>query len=145
MSDWGPGLLDTMFVLVGVLLGVTGRASALRHDATTGGTPPPRSGCILGFIFAFGESTDKTVIGVLIVASGALTLAKGVKMGHSRRGHRRGEGGRRARGSATGCSCPPCRWLPSRSRSRPGHPSVKSRARSASVSHRSWRWRSRGS
>ena len=80
MSDWGPWLLDTMFVLVGVLLAVTG----LRQLFDTTNDRRYTTGAfwiILGFIFAFGESTDKTVIGVLIVVLGALTLAKGVKMG----------------------------------------------------------------
>jgi uncharacterized membrane protein len=80
VSDWGPWLLDTMFVLIGVLLAVTG----LRQLFDTTNDRRYTTGAfwiILGYIFAFGESTDKTVIGVLIVILGALTLAKGVKMG----------------------------------------------------------------
>jgi len=80
MSDWGPGLLDAMFVLLGVLLASTGVRSLLD-------TGNPRRfttaafWLILGVIFAFGEEIDPKVIGVLVVALGALTLARGVEVG----------------------------------------------------------------
>ena len=80
MSDWGPWLLDTMFVLVGALLAMVGIRQLF--DATNNRRYTTAAfWIILGFIFAFGESANKTFIGVLILVLGALTLSKGVKMG----------------------------------------------------------------
>ena len=80
MSDWGPELLDAMFILLGVLLASTALRSFLDK------TNPKRLTTaafwlILGFIFAFGEVVEPEIIGVLILALGGLTLAKGVEQG----------------------------------------------------------------
>ena len=85
MSDWGPWLLDTMFVLVGALLAMVG----IRQLFDTTNDKRYTTGAfwiILGFIFAFGESVDKTFIGVLILLLGVLTLTKGVKAGSVQEG-----------------------------------------------------------
>lgn len=80
MSDWGPELLDAMFILLGALLALTGVRSFL--DTTN-----PRRvttaafWLILGFTFAFGEAVEPEVIGVMILVLGALTFAKGVEQG----------------------------------------------------------------
>lgn len=85
MSDWGPWLLDTMFVLVGALLAMVGIRQLF--DATNDKRYTTGAfWIILGFIFAFGESVDKTFIGVLILLLGVLTLTKGVKMGSVQEG-----------------------------------------------------------
>lgn len=80
MSDWGPDLLDAMFVLLGVVLASTGVRSLLDK-----GNPRRLTTAafwlILGVIFAFGEEIDAKVIGVLVVALGALTFARGVEVG----------------------------------------------------------------
>ena len=85
MSDWGPWLLDTMFVLVGALLAMVG----IRQLFDTTNDKRYTTGAfwiILGFIFAFGESVDKTFIGVLILLLAVLTLTKGVKAGSVQEG-----------------------------------------------------------
>jgi uncharacterized membrane protein len=80
MSDWGPELLDAMFVLVGVLLAATGVSALL--DATN----PRRftTGAfwlLLGFTFAFGEVVPYELTGVIILVLGGLSFAKGVAVG----------------------------------------------------------------
>ena len=85
MSDWGPWLLDTMFVLVGALLAMVGIRQLF--DATNDKRYTTGAfWIILGFIFAFGESVDKTFIGVLILLLAVLTLTKGVKAGSVQEG-----------------------------------------------------------
>jgi uncharacterized membrane protein len=80
MSDWGPELLDAMYVLLGVVLASTGVRALL--DA---GNPKRFTTAafwlILGVIFAFGGEIDAQVIGGLVIALGALTLARGVEVG----------------------------------------------------------------
>jgi uncharacterized membrane protein len=80
MSDWGPELLDAMFVLLGVLLATTG-VRALLDKANPKRLTTAAFWLILGVIFAFGESIDPKVIGVLVIALGGLTLARGVEVG----------------------------------------------------------------
>lgn len=80
MSDWGPAMLDGMFALVGLLLAVTGVRSLL--DTTN----PKRftTGAfwlLLGFTFAFGEVVAPELVGIIILVLGALTLARGIKVG----------------------------------------------------------------
>ena len=80
MSDLGPELLDAMFILVGVLLAVTGVRSLLDETnprrLTTGAF-----WLLLAFTFAFGEVVAPEVIGIVILVLGALTLSRGVKTG----------------------------------------------------------------
>jgi uncharacterized membrane protein len=80
MSDWGPELLDAMFVLLGVLLATTG-VRALLDEGNPRRLTTAAFWLILGVIFAFGESIDAKVIGALVVALGGLTLARGVEVG----------------------------------------------------------------
>jgi uncharacterized membrane protein len=80
MSDWGPELLDAMFVLLGVLLATTG-VRALLDKGNPKRLTTAAFWLILGVIFAFGESIDPKVIGVLVIALGGLTLARGVEVG----------------------------------------------------------------
>jgi uncharacterized membrane protein len=80
MSDWGPELLDAMFILLGVLLATTG-VRALLDKGNPKRLTTAAFWLILGVIFAFGESIDPKVIGVLVIALGGLTLARGVEVG----------------------------------------------------------------
>src|SRR3954447_10832776 len=80
MSDWGPHLLDAMFVLLGVLLASTG-VRALLDKGNPKRFTTAAFWLILGVIFAFGESIDPEIIGVMVIALGALTLARGVEVG----------------------------------------------------------------
>ena len=80
MSDWGPELLDAMFVLLGVILGATG-VRALLDKGNPKRLTTAAFWLILGVIFAFGESIDPKVVGVLVIALGGLTLARGVEVG----------------------------------------------------------------
>lgn len=80
MSEIGPQLLEATFVLVGVLLGVTGVRSLVNK------TNPRRFTTaafwlLLAITFAFGAVLPYWVTGVLILAIGALSLARGVKTG----------------------------------------------------------------
>jgi uncharacterized membrane protein len=80
MSDWGPGLLEATFVLVGLLLAVTGIRSFLDK------TNPRRVTTaafwlLLGASFAFGKVFPHKVTGVMILVIAALSLARGVKTG----------------------------------------------------------------
>ncbi len=80
MSEIGPQLLEATFVLVGVLLGITGVRSLLNK------TNPRRFTTaafwlLLAITFAFGAVLPYWVTGVLILAIGALSLARGVKTG----------------------------------------------------------------
>ena len=80
MSDWGPWMLDAMFVLVGIVLAATGLRALF--DATN----PRRwtTGAfwlLLAFTFAFGEVVDEKLIGVILLVLGGLTLTRGVKQG----------------------------------------------------------------
>ena len=110
MSDWGPELLDAMFVLH---RRAARRRRACERSSTRRNTERLTTAAfwlILGFIFAFGESTDTTVIGVLVMVLGALTLARASKMGTVVEGTRGGEGGGRG----------PARQLAVRARPLPG-------------------------
>jgi uncharacterized membrane protein len=80
MSDWGPDLLDAMFVLLGVLLALTG-VRALLDDGNPRRLTTAAFWLILGVIFAFGEEIDPKAVGVLVIVLGALTLARGVAVG----------------------------------------------------------------
>ena len=80
MSDIGPDLLAAMYVLIGVLLALTGMRALLDR------TNPRRwtTGAfwlLLAFAFAFGPVVPAWVIGVTVLLIGALSLAKGVKVG----------------------------------------------------------------
>lgn len=96
MSDWGPELLEAMYVLVGVLLAATGTRALL--DASN----PKRFTTaafwiLLGFTFAFGEAVPYEVTGIVILVLGALSLSRGVKPGKLQEGtdEEREEGARR--------------------------------------------------
>jgi uncharacterized membrane protein len=80
MSDWGPDLLDAMYVLLGVLLALTG-VRALLDEGNPRRLTTAAFWLILGVIFAFGEEIDAKVIGVLVIVLGALTFARGVAVG----------------------------------------------------------------
>ena len=80
MSDWGPELLDAMFVLLGVLLATTG-VRALLDEGNPRRLTTAAFWLTLGVIFAFGEELAPEVVGVLVIALGALTLARGVAVG----------------------------------------------------------------
>jgi uncharacterized membrane protein len=80
MSDWGPHILDAMFVLLGILLALTG-VRALLDQGNPRRFTTAAFWLILGVIFAFGEEIDAKVIGALVIVLGALTLAKGVEVG----------------------------------------------------------------
>jgi uncharacterized membrane protein len=80
MSDWGPHLLDAMFVLLGVLLAATG-VRALLDQGNPKRLTTAAFWLILAFIFAFGESVSPELIGALIIALGALSLARGIEVG----------------------------------------------------------------
>src|SRR6476661_5913821 len=80
MSDMGPGLLEATFVLIGILLGATGvRASLDRSNPRRMTTAA--FWLLLGITFAFGAVLPNRVTGVIVLAIGALSLAKGVKTG----------------------------------------------------------------
>lgn len=80
MSDWGPWLLDAMFILLGALLALTG-VRALLDTTNPRRLTTAAFWLILGFTFAFGEVVEPEVIGVMILVLGGLTLAKGVEQG----------------------------------------------------------------
>jgi uncharacterized membrane protein len=80
MSDWGPEILDAMFILLGALLATTG-VRAFLDQGNPRRVTTAAFWLVLGFIFAFGEVVAPEVIGVLVIALGALTLAKGVEVG----------------------------------------------------------------
>ena len=80
MSDWGPGLLDAMFALVGLLLAATG-VRALLDQTNPRRYTTAAFWLLLGFTFAFGEVVPNKVTGVIVVVLGALTLLHGVKVG----------------------------------------------------------------
>jgi uncharacterized membrane protein len=80
MSEIGPELLEATFVLIGLLLAVTGVRSFLDR------TNPRRVTSaafwlILGATFAFGAVLPYWVTGIMILIIGALSLAQGVKTG----------------------------------------------------------------
>jgi len=80
MSDWGPGLLDAMFALVGILLAATG-VRAVFDETNPRRYTTGAFWLLLGFTFAFGEAVPYKLTGVIVIVLGALTLAKGVKVG----------------------------------------------------------------
>jgi uncharacterized membrane protein len=80
MSEIGPALLEATFVLIGLLLVVTGIRSFLDR------TNPRRITTalfwlLLGCLFAFGAVLPHWVIGLAILGIGVLTLLKGVTIG----------------------------------------------------------------
>lgn len=96
MSDWGPDLLKATYVLIGLMLALTGLRSYLDR------TNPRRVTTaafwlLLGFIFAFGEVVPFKVTGVLLLVIAVLTLTKGVTVGTFDEGtdEQRAEGARR--------------------------------------------------
>lgn len=85
MSDWGPGLLDAMFALVGILLAATG-VRALLDKTNPRRYTTAAFWLLLGFTFAFGEAVSYKVTGVVVLVLGGLTLARGVKVGKLQEG-----------------------------------------------------------
>jgi uncharacterized membrane protein len=69
-----------MFALVGILLAATG-VRALLDPTNPRRYTTAAFWLLLGFTFAFGEAVPNKVTGVIILVLGALTLAKGVKVG----------------------------------------------------------------
>ena len=80
MSEMGPALLEATFVLVGVLLGITGVRSLLNKSNPRRYTTAA-FWLLLAITFAFGSLLPYWVTGVLILVVGALSLARGVKTG----------------------------------------------------------------
>ena len=80
MNDIGPHLLSGMYVLIGVLLALTAVRAILDRSNprrwTTGAF-----WLLLAFTFAFGAVVPAWVVGVAVLALGALSLARGVKVG----------------------------------------------------------------
>src|SRR5688572_23077194 len=80
MAEIGPALLEATFVLVGILLGITGVRSLLDK------TNPRRFTTaafwiLLAITFAFGAVLPYWVTGVLLLLVGLLSLLRGVKVG----------------------------------------------------------------
>jgi len=80
MSDLGPGLLEATFVLIGVLLGVTGVRAFLDHSNPRRVTTAA-FWLLLSITFAFGAVLPDRLAGIIVLAIGALSLARGVKTG----------------------------------------------------------------
>src|SRR5947209_20344140 len=80
MSDLGPGLLEATFVLIGVLLGVTG-IRAFRDSTNPRRVTTAAFWLLLGLTFALGSVLPHRVIGVIVLAIGALSFARSVKTG----------------------------------------------------------------
>ena len=80
MSDWGPGLLEATWVLIGLLLALAGVRSFLDQ------TNPRRVTTaafwlLLACTFAFGSVLPHKVTGVILLVIAALSFARGVKTG----------------------------------------------------------------
>jgi uncharacterized membrane protein len=80
MSDLGPALLEATYVLIGLLLALSGVRAFLDH------TNPRRVTTaafwlLLGAIFALGSVLPDRVTGVLLLGIAALSFARGVKTG----------------------------------------------------------------
>ncbi len=80
MSDLGPGLLEATFVLIGVLLAVTGIRAFLDHSNPRRVTTAA-FWLLLSITFAFGAVLPDRLAGVIVLAIGGLSLARGVKTG----------------------------------------------------------------
>jgi uncharacterized membrane protein len=80
MSDLGPGLLEATFVLIGVLLAVTGIRAFLDHSNPRRVTTAA-FWLLLSITFAFGAVLPDRLAGIIVLAIGALSLARGVKTG----------------------------------------------------------------
>lgn len=80
MSEIGPQLLEATFVLVGVLLGITGVRSLFNKSNPRRFTTAA-FWLLLAITFAFGAVLPYWVTGVLLLMIGALSLARGVKTG----------------------------------------------------------------
>jgi len=80
MSDLGPGLLEATFVLIGLLLAVTG-IRAFRDPTNPRRVTTAAFWLLLGVTFAFGSVLPHRAIGVIVLAIGALSFARSVKTG----------------------------------------------------------------
>lgn len=80
MSEIGPELLETMYVIIGILLAITG-LRALRDVSNPRRWTTAAFWLLLGFVFAFGAAVPSSVVGVAILVLGGLSLARGVKVG----------------------------------------------------------------
>jgi len=96
MSSWGDEILNLMFILMGLLLAHTG-VRALLDKTNPRRYTTAAFWLLLGFTFAFGEVVSYTLIGVIVIVLGALTLSKGVKVGTLEEGtqEEKDEGARR--------------------------------------------------
>jgi uncharacterized membrane protein len=80
VSDWGPGLLEATWVLIGLLLALAGVRSFLDQ------TNPRRVTTaafwlLLACTFAFGSVLPHKVTGVILLVIAALSFGRGVKTG----------------------------------------------------------------
>ena len=80
MADWGPGLLEAMYVLIGLLLALVGVRAYLDRTNPRRGTTAA-FWLLLGVTFALGKVIPFWIIGLVLLAIGVLSLAKGVKTG----------------------------------------------------------------
>ena len=80
MSEIGPALLEATFVLIGVLLGLTA-VRALLNKTNPRRYTTAAFWFLLAVTFAFGAVLPYWVTGILILLIGALSLARGVKVG----------------------------------------------------------------
>jgi uncharacterized membrane protein len=80
MSEWGAELLEATFVLVGLVLAVTG-LRALLDKTNPRRLTTAAFWILLGVTFALGKVLPFWLIGVVVIAIGGLSLAKGVKTG----------------------------------------------------------------
>lgn len=96
MSEWGDEILNLMFVLMGLLLAHSG-VRALLDKTNPRRYTTAAFWLLIGFTFAFGEVVSYTITGVIVIALGALTLSKGVKVGTLQEGtdEEKTEGSRR--------------------------------------------------
>jgi uncharacterized membrane protein len=80
VSDLGPGLLEATWVLIGVMLGVTGIRAFLDHSNPRRVTTSA-FWLLLGCTFALGSVLPDWVIGIVLLVIAALSFARGVKTG----------------------------------------------------------------
>lgn len=80
MSEIGPELLEATFVLIGLMLALTG-VRAFLDKTNPRRVTTAAFWLLLGGTFALGKVLPYGVIGVLILVIGALSLARGVAVG----------------------------------------------------------------
>lgn len=80
MADWGPGLLEAMYVLIGLMLALVGVRAYLDQTNPRRGTTAA-FWVLLGITFALGKVIPFWIIGLVLLVIGLLSLAKGVKTG----------------------------------------------------------------